>query len=252
MMLSILSTERNSMLDYLMYAVIISCASAVSVIAGFGFATISLAMLAFVMPLKQALILIAILHLLVSLYKVTVFRGSFNRISLFFIGAGAVGSFTGAQLVGLLSPAALKKGLASVLLVYPLLIVYRPKIRMPQTAFFALLGGASSGFFAGLVGMGGVLRSFFLSLYNLPKEVYVASGGLIALSIDITRISVYLSQSPMSLHTITIPLLMSIPALLIGLLIGMYFVDKIPQESFRFVVAISLAVFGFSMLFLGF
>ena len=54
-----------------------------------------------------------------------------------------------------------------------------------------ILGGFLSGFFGGLTGIQGALRSAFLIKSGLSKEAYIATGVVIASLVDITRLSVY-------------------------------------------------------------
>jgi hypothetical protein len=53
------------------------------------------------------------------------------------------------------------------------------------------LGGLLSGFFGGLAGMQGALRSAFLVKAGLSKERYIATGAAIAFLIDASRLGVY-------------------------------------------------------------
>lgn len=53
------------------------------------------------------------------------------------------------------------------------------------------VGGILSGFFGGLSGHQGALRSAFLIKLNLPKESFIATGTAIACVVDIARMSVY-------------------------------------------------------------
>jgi uncharacterized membrane protein YfcA len=53
------------------------------------------------------------------------------------------------------------------------------------------LGGLLSGFFGGLSGHQGALRSAFLVHAGLGKEAFVATGVVIACVIDVTRLAVY-------------------------------------------------------------
>jgi uncharacterized membrane protein YfcA len=53
------------------------------------------------------------------------------------------------------------------------------------------LGGLLSGYFGGLAGMQGALRSAFLIKAGLSKEGYVATGAAIAFFIDVSRLTVY-------------------------------------------------------------
>ena len=53
------------------------------------------------------------------------------------------------------------------------------------------LGGLLSGFFGGLSGMQGALRSAFLSRAGLTKEAFIATGVVIACLIDFSRLAIY-------------------------------------------------------------
>jgi uncharacterized membrane protein YfcA len=54
-----------------------------------------------------------------------------------------------------------------------------------------MLGGLLSGFFGGLSGNQGALRSAFLVKANLSKEQFIATGILIACIVDVSRLIVY-------------------------------------------------------------
>lgn len=56
------------------------------------------------------------------------------------------------------------------------------------------IGGFVSGFFGGLSGNQGALRSAFLLRYGLTKEEFIATGVLIACFVDLTRLSVYFNR----------------------------------------------------------
>jgi len=56
------------------------------------------------------------------------------------------------------------------------------------------VGGAVSGFFGGLSGHQGALRSIFLVRSGLSKEGFIAMGIIIACLVDLTRLPVYFSN----------------------------------------------------------
>jgi uncharacterized protein len=59
------------------------------------------------------------------------------------------------------------------------------------TWFLLKLGGLLSGFFGGLSGLQGAIRSAFLVKSGLSKEAYIGTAVILACLIDITRLSVY-------------------------------------------------------------
>ena len=111
----------------------------------------------------------------------------------------------------------------------------------------AIVGGAISGFIAGLIGTGGALRSAFLTAFNLEKEKYIATAAVIAIAVDATRIPVYLSSDFMDeKYYYFIPMLFVIAIL--GSFIGRKIVDKISQDKFRKLVL--FAIFLISLKFI--
>lgn len=63
--------------------------------------------------------------------------------------------------------------------------------RISFSARFQPVGGVLSGFFGGLAGMQGALRSAFLIKAGLSKVAYVATGAAIAFLIDVSRLTLY-------------------------------------------------------------
>jgi uncharacterized membrane protein YfcA len=93
--------------------------------------------------------------------------------------------------------------------------------------------GASYGFLAGIFGIGGAVRSVFLSAFGLPKAVYIATSGAIAPAIDSMRIAAYLAGGSSLEPSILSGLILFILASLIGSIMGKRVVERIPQENFR-------------------
>lgn len=79
----------------------------------------------------------------------------------------------------------------SLIIVFSLfeLIPYLKNISFSESKL--TVGGLLSGFFGGLSGHQGALRSAFLVRLNLPKESYVATGTAIACVVDVARMLVY-------------------------------------------------------------
>lgn len=86
---------------------------------------------------------------------------------------------------------ALKIVIGSLLLVFACfeLIPRLKNLTMPEKYLPA--GGLLSGFFGGLSGHQGALRSMFLLRLRLSKEQFIATGVAIACLIDVSRLSVY-------------------------------------------------------------
>jgi uncharacterized membrane protein YfcA len=87
-----------------------------------------------------------------------------------------------------------KLTIAVLLIIFSLLEIL-PSVQKVQFSRNKLaLGGILSGFFGGLTGIQGAIRSAFLIKSGLSKEAYIATGVVIACLVDFTRLSVYASR----------------------------------------------------------
>ncbi|MBI4119725.1 MAG: sulfite exporter TauE/SafE family protein, partial [Parcubacteria group bacterium] len=127
---------------------------------------------------------------------------------------------------------------------YALFLIFQSKFKIPAGNMAALSGGALSGFFAGMFGIGGAIRSMFLTAFDLPKAVYIATAGAIGLLVDSTRIITYFTGGATLPEELWWGLLLFIPISFLGANIAKGVVDKIPQNKFRMVVAVFLFVIG--------
>jgi uncharacterized membrane protein YfcA len=105
-----------------------------------------------------------------------------------------------------------------------------------------------SGLFAGFFGVGGAVRGAFLAAFNLPKEVYVFTSGLIALFIDVTRVSRYAWGGTRMGTDLLYALIVCIPISFAGAYLAKKFLNRMPQESFRVFVGFFLALVGVMLL----
>jgi hypothetical protein len=106
--------------------------------------------------------------------------------------------------------------------------------RVNFRARYLPLGGLVSGYFGGLAGMQGALRSAFLVKAGLTKEAYVATGAAIAFLIDVSRLSVY-SQIILE-HSATFDLWLLTAAVVsafLGATLGNQYLPKITMGDSR-------------------
>jgi uncharacterized membrane protein YfcA len=137
------------------------------------------------------------------------------------------------------TPAKLVVGLLLVLFACAELL---PRLRdMAFPPRFQPLGGLLSGFFGGLAGMQGALRSAFLVKAGLRKEAYVASGAAIALLIDVSRLSVYSGIIVEQRGNIDYGVLgAAVLAAFAGALAGNRYLPKVTMAGIKTLVAILL------------
>src|SRR5688572_599321 len=178
---------------------------------GFGLGTILTPVFAIFFPVDLAIALTGVVHLLNNIFKLFLIGGKADRdvvlrfgIPAFF--AAMAGAYVLLQ-VSELKPVATYffrgneyfitpvKLTVAILLIGFVLIEGVPYFRNLQFGNDKLvLGGLLSGFFGGLSGNQGALRSAFLIKSDLNKEAFIATGVVIACIVDFSRLGVYLTR----------------------------------------------------------
>lgn len=223
-------------------------ASIVGTMTGFGTSTIMVPILVIFLPPLEAIFLVAIIHWFGDIWKIALFRAGINlKLIAIFGVSGILASFAGASLTFGINQEIFLKALGVFISIYALFLLIESKFKIPANVNMALGGGALSGFFAGIFGVGGAIRGAFLSAFNLPKTVYIATAGAIGFMVDFTRIATYFLGGATLPSYLWYGLLLFIPLSFLGANIAKKIVDKIPQEKFRLVISIFLLLIGLKL-----
>ena len=183
-------------------------ASGLTFFSGFGLGTILLPVFAIFFPVEIAVALTAIVHFLNNVFKFFLVGKSIDKSILWRFGIPAIiSAFAGAfvlnylsdlkpfheyQLLGKTFQMTFIKIIIAALLIFFALFDLIPKLKnLKFNKKYLPIGGFISGFFGGLSGHQGALRSAFLIRSGLSKESFIATGIAIACLIDVTRLSVY-------------------------------------------------------------
>jgi hypothetical protein len=196
-------------MTYVVVMAVAFIASGLTFFSGFGLGTLLLPAFAIFFPAEHAVALTAVVHFLNGLFKLGLVARFANLGVVVRFGVPAiVASLLGAALLVWLSksePLATYHVFGRVAHITPvklvvggLLLFFAIADLLPNSQGLSFsprylpLGGALSGFFGGLSGMQGVLRSAFLVRANLSKEAFIATGVVVAALIDVSRLGVYL------------------------------------------------------------
>ena len=237
------------MIDYAIFLIASFLAASAATVAGFGSSALLIPVAFSFFDLRTAIFLVACFLLFNNLFKIRVFWDKIDFRTFFFFGIPSICfAFGGAALIALLPLELIGKILAVFLIVYAVYSLFKPKLAIKKSQLTAIFGGSLSGFFAGLIGLGGAIRSSFLVAFDLPKEVYVATSAMIAVVIDFTRIPTYIFTGSVqaSRELFLIPLL--IVSAYFGVRLGKVLLNRIDQQTFRRIVAIALLLVGIKLL----
>lgn len=110
------------------------------------------------------------------------------------------------------------------------------------------LGGVLSGFFGGLSGNQGALRSAFLIKAGLSKETFIGTAVVVSTFVDFTRLGVYASRVSSSGLTDNLTLvLLGTLAAIAGAFLGNKLLKKITIDSIQVIVAVMLIVISIAL-----
>lgn len=235
--------------------IFLACAFVAEVIgtmAGFGAATVLTPIASLFMNIKTAVAVVACFHLFGNASRISFFR---RHVRWDIVGRfglpGVAMALAGAQAAAWLSPRHIRLALGGFLILYVLAELRRAAAsRIPATTSTLLIGGAASGFIAGLIGTGGAIRSACLVAFGLPKEAYIGTSAVIALLVDATRLPVYLTRQ--FIPSAYLPLVISLMGVAFaGAWLGQRLVRRVSSVRFKQFVLGMLWLMGVKLLWDG-
>jgi uncharacterized protein len=183
-------------------------ASLFTLFSGFGLGTMLLPVFALFFPLPVAIAATAVVHLLNNLFKIVLVGkdAEWKSVALFALPA-SIAAIAGVMVlkslegIGSLAQYSIGENvfkITAIKLTIGILIIlfalFELLPRFKNLAFspkYLPLGGILSGFFGGLSGLQGALRSAFLIRSGLTKEQFIGTGVITAVMVDISRLVAY-------------------------------------------------------------
>ena len=231
------------------------CASLLTFFSGFGLGTILMPVFALFFPLEMAITLTGVVHLLNNFFKMYLVGKEANWKVVIKFGAPAIiSAMIGAWLLISFSETTewltytigekefsitpVKVLVAFLMFGFAFLelLPFFKKLEFAENKLF--IGGVISGFFGGLSGHQGALRSAFLIKCGLSKESFIATGVMISSVIDISRVSVYFTKySSIGIEDNINLILAAVLAAFAGALIGKKLLKKITTTFVQITVA---------------
>ncbi len=232
---------------------------------GFGLSTILTPVFMIFFPVELAIALTGVVHFFNNIFKLFLVGKNSNREVLLRFGIPAViaaifGSWillNISELQPLFSYNAFNKHIE----VYPvkfiisiLLIIFASIDLIPYFSTLKFgkdklpIGGALSGFFGGLSGNQGALRSAFLIKAGLTKEEFVGTAVVVSTFVDFTRLSMYATGFSKSGLTDNLALVICVTlAGIAGAYLGNKLLKKITLRFLQVTVAILLILISLAL-----
>jgi uncharacterized membrane protein YfcA len=198
-------------MEYWLVCSVALAASCLTFFSGFGLGTLLLPAFAVFFPVPAAIAMTALVHLANNLFKLALMGRHADGKTVLRFGVAAVpAALLGAWCLGRLeaAPPLARYGLfgsehfitpvnlciAFLLAAFAVLEILPAFSKLTFPPRWLPVGGALSGFFGGLSGQQGALRSAFLLRAGLSKPAFIGTGVALACLVDLTRIPLYVKH----------------------------------------------------------
>ena len=195
-------------MDIIVIAVVAALASALTLFSGFGLGTLLLPAFALFFPAPVAVAATGVVHLLNNLFKGTLLRKRVDWPTVLKFGVPAIpAAIAGAWLLARLGdtprlfewsafgqrfgPTGAGVVIGMLMMVFAALEFQSWFQKLSAPPRLMPLGGILTGFIGGLTGQQGAFRSIFLLRSGLPAQQFIATGVMIAILIDVSRLTTY-------------------------------------------------------------
>lgn len=233
----------------LLVALVGLLAGGVASIAGFGIGSLLTPLLTVPLGARLAVAAVALPHAVGTAVRFWRLRHAVDRHVLRGFGvASAAGGLTGALLHDVASDAALTIVFGALLVFAGLSGITGLAARLRFRGAVAWVAGALSGFFGGLVGNQGGIRSAALLAFPLQRDAFVATATAIGLLVDAARLPVYLAGAWRELLDRWPLVLVATAGVVAGTLFGARLLRAIPERLFARLVGALILVLGVVML----
>lgn len=245
-------------------------AAGLTMYSGFGLGTLMLPVFALFLPVEMAVVATALVHGANNVFKVSLLGRHADREVVLKFGIPAIlAAVFGAMALGFLvrlddrltvnvnevevSDITPVKMMIGLLMIGFALFELLPRFRnLEFDRRYLPVGGLLSGFFGGLSGHQGALRSAFLAKAGLTTERFVGSNAVIGFLVDLTRITVYVGLFAVAGATTDAaawPLVITGSlAAFCGVLLGKRYLHKVTMRSVQTLVGALLFGVGLALL----
>jgi uncharacterized protein len=258
------------MMEYAVICTVALVVSALTLFSGFGLGTLLMPAFALFFPINVAVAGTAVVHLANNLFKLLlVGKHAHRRVVIRFALPAAVFAALGAFVLVYISAmeplvryavngrsfetTAAKVVIAALIAAFSILDLLP---RFENLAFdqkYIPLGGMLSGFFAGLSGLQGALRSAFLLRAGLDKDQFIGTGVVSAVIVDVSRLAIY-GMTFFSKHFTTLGehgesglIIAGILCAWLGSFIGVRLLKKITIKTLQLIVGAMLLLLSVAL-----
>jgi len=257
-------------MSYLVICLSALFVSGLTLFSGFGLGTLLMPVFALFFPVEMAVAATAVVHGANNVFKIAVVGKNADRALVLAFGLPAIiAAFAGAAILGYIAGfgeitryqigartaviTPIKLLMAALMAVFAAFELSPALRSLRFQRRHLLLGGLLSGFFGGLSGHQGALRSAFLVKTGVTTEAFVGTNAVIGFMVDMARIATYAAmfwavQGASPLASDQWPLVVAgILAAFAGVMIGKRLLHKVTMASVQLLTGVLLAVIALAL-----
>ena len=218
-------------------------------IVGFGIGSLMTPFFATWVGMDVAVAGVTLPHLCATALRCWRMRQAIDRGVLVRFGLlSAVGGLGGALAYAKLGPTTLGAVLGGLLVLTAVANLTGVFTRMQPKGAVVAAFGLASGFFGGIAGNHGGLRSAALTAFSLTPAAFVATSTATGLLVDLARTPVYAAVSASALWAVRWPLVSATAGVLVGTIAGERILFGLSPATFRRVLSAAVGLLGVWML----
>jgi uncharacterized membrane protein YfcA len=257
--------QYTSFIDTIVIVIVTFVTSLITFFSGFGLGSVLMPVLGITVPIHIAIGITAIVHLVVSAFKsVMLFKDINWKTTIQFGISAAIFSIGGAlllkqiveipflpsyDLMGITAKPSILKIVVGCFLLGIIIYDIIPSLKKRKfNKKYLYVGGAIAGFFGGLTGLQGAMRSAFLMGTELEPEEYIATSSSCSTIIDAARVAIYiptmLIDTWSNVHTSITAVAATVAV--VGTIIGFSFLKFVTIKTIRIIVVSLIGVLAIS------
>lgn len=222
---------------------------ATAAVVGFGIGSLMTPLLAVKFGTVTAVALVTVPHAVATAVRCWRLRAHVDRRVLVRFGLlSAAGALVGALLYTRLGPSALTRVLGGLLLLTAVAQLTGWSSRWQPKGALVALFGLLSGFFGGVAGNQGGLRSAALTAFGLSPLGFVATATATGLVVDMARTPVYLWHSGPLLLALWAPVIVATVGVLVGTVAGERVLLGLSRRRFGQTIGVAIGALGIWLL----
>lgn len=220
-------------------------------VTGFGFGMVGMALLPFFSDVRQASVIVGMFSLVTTSSVLFSVRRHFNWRDFLFPALGMIAGIPLGVYALMLLDASLIRRLVGVAILLACVQMLLPGNGKPRTISWpwAVAAGFTSGILGGAFGIGGPPVIAYATLQQWDGPRYKAMLCSFFAASNLYRVIIMLSTGLIT-REIAIRFAWGLPAVLVGVYLGIRMFDRLSRQSFRRAIIVTLIVLSFTLLLL--